>query len=231
MQVTAEHWLTWTRRLAVLASPFSGILNFPLDTPCWHTHPQPDTSVLRGATNHCSWRRNIANAPYNWIQNYPKPSWHVPTSCGVRSVPVTHDPYHSGEGLLYWELLDLVHVQAELVREGVLLRGALTIGDIFIKDAITFGPALIRAYELESTVAITPRVIIDPLVFILLEQYPALRGNPIEDEMQYLCRVLKKDRDGVWFIDYLRAWWGKDPRGAGSPTSPMRSRSEPLKSH
>jgi hypothetical protein len=24
--------------------------------------------------------------------------------------------------------------------------------------------------------------------------------------MQYLCRVLKKDSDGVWFIDYLRAF-------------------------
>lgn len=124
----------------------------------------------------------------------------------VRTVPIRPNLYPDGDGLLYWEIYDLIHVQAELTKEKVLVRGALTIGDIFVDGSITFGPALIRAYELESSVSIAPRVIIDPIVFALLEKYPALRGNPLPDEMQYLCRVLKRDRDGVWFIDYLRAF-------------------------
>ena len=124
----------------------------------------------------------------------------------LRTVPIRPKLHPDGEGLLYWELLDLVHVQAELIKEGVLVRGALTIGDIFVDGPITFGPALIRAYELEATVSVAPRIIVDPLVFGLIETYPALRGNPPQDEMQYLCRILKKDRDGVWFTDYLRAF-------------------------
>jgi hypothetical protein len=125
----------------------------------------------------------------------------------LRTVPVDPNPQlRGGEGLLYWELLDLVHVQAELIADGVLLRGSITFGDIFIDEKTVFGPGLIRAYELEDQVAIAPRVIVDPHIFTLLETYSALRGHDVEDEMQYLCRVLKKDSDGVWFIDYLRAF-------------------------
>jgi len=125
----------------------------------------------------------------------------------LRTIPISPNPRLTGEeGLLYWELLDLVHVQAELIDQDVLLRGSITVGDIYIHEKTVFGPALIRAYELENTVAIAPRVIIDPEVFGLLEGYPSLRGHEVEQELQYLCRVLKKDSDGVWFIDYLRAF-------------------------
>jgi hypothetical protein len=123
----------------------------------------------------------------------------------LRTVPIRHDPKVKGdEGLLYWELLDLAYIQTDLIGQKVLIRGSVTVGDIFVEDRTIFGPALIRAYELEAQVAIAPRVIIDPVVFGLLDIYPALRGHEPEQEMQYLCRVLKKDTDGVWFIDYLR---------------------------
>jgi hypothetical protein len=45
---------------------------------------------------------------------------------------------------------------------GLLIRGAITIGDIVHDDSIVFGPALNRAYELESQQAIYPRIILDP---------------------------------------------------------------------
>jgi hypothetical protein len=123
----------------------------------------------------------------------------------LRTIPVDPNPrLRGGEGLLYCELLDLVFVQAELIADGVLLRGSITFGDIFIDDKTVFGPALIRAYELEDQVSIAPRIIVDPEVFPLLDKYPVLRAHAVEDEMQYLCRLLKKDADGVWFIDYLR---------------------------
>ena len=39
----------------------------------------------------------------------------------LRTVPVDpNSQLRGGEGLLYWELLDLVHVQAELIADGVL---------------------------------------------------------------------------------------------------------------
>jgi hypothetical protein len=42
-----------------------------------------------------------------------------------------------------------------------LLRGGITIGDIYHDDEVVFGPALNRAYELESKIAVVPRIVFD----------------------------------------------------------------------
>jgi hypothetical protein len=123
----------------------------------------------------------------------------------LRTVPV-HQTKTGGGGSLFWEIIDLVHVQGELIRSGVLLRGALTIGEIFIQDGIVFGPGLIRAYELESKVALYPRVIVDPVVFEKLKTLPSLSAHSYDEEIGYLRQVLSKDNDGIWYIDYLRAF-------------------------
>jgi hypothetical protein len=44
---------------------------------------------------------------------------------------------------------------------GFLVRGGVTIGDLIHDSECVFGPGLNRAYELESTVANLPRVVID----------------------------------------------------------------------
>ncbi len=49
---------------------------------------------------------------------------------------------------------------SNLIAFGFLLRGGVTRGEIFHDGNLVFGPALIRAYELESNVASTPRVIL-----------------------------------------------------------------------
>jgi hypothetical protein len=48
---------------------------------------------------------------------------------------------------------------------GFLTRGAVTMGDICHDGQVVFGPALNRAYELESQVAKYPRIIFDNAVF------------------------------------------------------------------
>jgi hypothetical protein len=45
-----------------------------------------------------------------------------------------------------------------------LLRGGITVGDIYHDDEVVFGPALNRAYHLESRVADVPRIVLDPEV-------------------------------------------------------------------
>jgi hypothetical protein len=124
----------------------------------------------------------------------------------LRTVPVQQDVETGAVGTLFWELVDLVHVQGELIRDGVLLRGAVTVGEIYVQDGISFGPGLIRAYELESTVALYPRVIADPVIFEKLQLTPSLGAHSYEEDIQYLRQVLSKDNDGVWYLDYLRAF-------------------------
>ena len=60
------------------------------------------------------------------------------------------------------QLLLLGLKQSRLAAEGIFVRGGLTIGDAFAKEQVVFGPALIRAHELERTSARWPIVAIDP---------------------------------------------------------------------
>lgn len=49
----------------------------------------------------------------------------------------------------------------ELLNEGYLIRGGVTYGSAYFDDLSFFGPAVEKAYLLESKKAVTPRVIID----------------------------------------------------------------------
>jgi hypothetical protein len=124
----------------------------------------------------------------------------------VRSVPIKpREDLGVEQGLLYWELLDLAHIQAHMIDDGVLIRGAMTVGDIYINERLIFGPALIRAYELESSVSVYPRVILDSRVFDRLADSPELRTPNVTDQIKSLSTIVTRDRDGIWFVDYLRA--------------------------
>ena len=75
---------------------------------------------------------------------------------------------------------------------GWLLRGGITIGDFFINDTIIWGFALLRAIELEKSVAKYPRIIIDPIV------YNDLEGDSLD--------YISMDFDGVKYLNYMKIW-------------------------
>jgi hypothetical protein len=77
--------------------------------------------------------------------------------------------------------------------DGLFVRGAICIGDLFVREkprsrAMVFGPGLVKAYELEHTVAVFPRVILDDEVAGALAQPHSYVG---------------RGDDGVYFMDYL----------------------------
>lgn len=129
------------------------------------------------------------------------------SDCTVRSVPIDSDSNTAHPtGLLYHEVLGLLHTQLALIQHGTFIRGGLTIGDIFIDGATVFGPAMVRAYSLESEFAIYPRIVIDPLVFDAFRADPLLR-NEIHDlakEGAYLREIVRRDSAGLYFVDYLK---------------------------
>ncbi|KRS10697.1 hypothetical protein, partial [Roseovarius indicus] len=56
-------------------------------------------------------------------------------------------------GPLVWELIDLLHIQIECVANGILVRGAMTIGPMHLGidfSGPVFGPALVQAYFMEE---------------------------------------------------------------------------------
>lgn len=113
-------------------------------------------------------------------------------------------PYH-GNGDLNQIIMNLDFVQKIIARDvGIMIRGGVTAGKLYHKDSISFGPAFLRAFELESKVAKTPRIIIDPN---LLE----FTGDDIKDVLLHslIKSTLKKDVDGHYFINFLGGYYAK----------------------
>jgi hypothetical protein len=108
-------------------------------------------------------------------------------------------------GILFLEILSLLTAQMELANRGVLVRGAMTIGEVVSSPGRVFGPGLIEAYELESQIAQYPRIMISPKVLQALDESEDLISdiNALQKEKEYIKGLLRFDNDGIWFIDYL----------------------------
>ncbi len=109
---------------------------------------------------------------------------------------------------LFYELITLLHAQAEAVAKGVFLRGGVVFGDIFVDGGRVFGPGLVEAYDLESKFAVYPRIVVSPGVVKAFESghLPRAPHHALEWERKYIRGLLTCGDDGVWFVDYLRAF-------------------------
>lgn len=98
------------------------------------------------------------------------------------------------------EANDIGLAQLDLAHCGILIRGGLTVGEVYSDGRSIFGPAMIREYDLESKEAISPRVLIDPQVvqssdiskLIASKKIARLMGSTLSEPLG----------DGV-IIDYL----------------------------
>lgn len=82
-------------------------------------------------------------------------------------------------------IYDAMFLQLCLLYEGVLVRGGITTGKLFHNSNMIFGPALVRAYELESKHAIYPRVLVDD---------NCVNGSGT---------VFSRDFDGLTFLNFI----------------------------
>lgn len=74
---------------------------------------------------------------------------------------------------------------------GWLLRGGISIGQLFIDDVMVWGDALLTSYYLEDKVANYPRIIIDKSVV----------DEIIQDNK--LSEYMRKDFDNLYFLNFL----------------------------
>jgi len=74
-------------------------------------------------------------------------------------------------------------LQADLLYDGVLLRGGISVGDTHHSNGILYGDGMLRAYRIESSAAVYPRIVIDP----------CLLGQVMDRESRFFAR----DFDGL----------------------------------
>jgi hypothetical protein len=67
---------------------------------------------------------------------------------------------------------------------GFLVRGGITIGDLIHDSESVFGPGLNRAYELESAIAVFPRIVVDESILAALGHVPFFVVR--DDELSFL---------------------------------------------
>ena len=115
------------------------------------------------------------------------------------------------DGAFFRELLDLLHIQIECITNGIVVRGALTIGEMHIGKRLKgtlFGSALARAYTMESNEVIFPRIAVDEKAIEIIKGDMSLwsEGKIQQEEMDLLGNMLKADDAGLHYIDYLNSY-------------------------
>lgn len=110
------------------------------------------------------------------------------------------------------EIRELAVAQCDLALEGVLIRGGMTTGDVSVSDGRVFGPGFIRAYELETRFAGSPRIVIDTALIPELRKQRTTANPDYQHDIQLVRQWMTQGDDGLWFVDYLR-----NARAAGAP--------------
>ncbi len=96
-------------------------------------------------------------------------------------------------------------LQRGLLSLGIRTRGGICRGHILHSRNFVIGEAMVRAYRLESRVAVFPRAVLDEEIIEALVCEPIPEGIAVfRNRIAHMIRV---DRDGQHFVDYL----GYDP--------------------
>ncbi|WP_338657265.1 hypothetical protein V6B14_22230 (plasmid) [Sporosarcina psychrophila] len=106
-------------------------------------------------------------------------------------------------------VMKLNWIQKTLADEGILIRGGVSAGKLYHKGTISYGPAFIRAFNIETALADHPRIVIDPQIMNL----KLLPENEDLVDSKFLMGfhnfegnrnpIVLEDVDGLYFINYL----------------------------
>lgn len=95
----------------------------------------------------------------------------------------------------------------EFLKNGFIARGAITHGDLFYDNEknIWFGPAMNRAYFLESKKAKFPRIIIDPEYAEQLYEFNENKYRKSDFQRISNGNILCRDLDNFVYLNYLNS--------------------------
>lgn len=92
---------------------------------------------------------------------------------------------------LYKLVFILRYFQFDFLLNTYTLRGGITLGKLFINDFFIYGKGLLDSYNMESKLAIFPRIIINETLIKNIQHHKSV------------LLYLEKDFDSFYFVDYL----------------------------
>lgn len=98
---------------------------------------------------------------------------------------------------------ELMLVTINLINKEYLVRGGISYGKLYHNEKIVFGPAMNTAYELESKIAIYPRIIFDKELVEELINYGGIEQRFNEKEDFKSENRWKEDFDGKYYLNYF----------------------------
>jgi hypothetical protein len=97
-------------------------------------------------------------------------------------------------------LMQVIEFQMSVALNGHFVRGGWAIGKLFMNANTVFGAPLLEAYELESTQAVFPKIILSDGVKDVVKHHMTFYA---EDNRPPHCRYIAIDNVGTLFVHYL----------------------------
>jgi hypothetical protein len=150
----------------------------------------------------------------------PKSAWPAAIFSDTLVMASPADLFGGDDAAIAGLLLQASSLQLSLAERGFFARGAITLGDLHLRDELVFGAALVEAYQLERDHAVHPRVILSAEALETQRQNPEVfvstDGEP--------ATLLLRDRDGRAFVNYLEVLNGE----AGDARRPLQGHRDAL---
>ena len=177
-----------------------------------------DLLGFKNKVNQSAFDKELLNKVFNAVNslhkakedNYKEPmpggKIGVEISSFSDSLVISKDIYEPGS---FFYLLNMAYfAMVEIVANGFLARGAITVGQLYHNNKVIFGPAMNDVYLLESKCAIYPRIIIQKNIFENMILKDSLNG--IGEDRKLYESLVQEDSDGLLFIDFLSKYHQMD---------------------
>lgn len=113
---------------------------------------------------------------------------------------------------IFYFLLRLIHIQGELLFQGVLVRGGVSIDRHYSSDRLIFSKGLLKSYFIESKKASNPVIMLDESIYEKLVKFHNKNPGGYLNKSHYLSKVNSllslsiQLPEGDHVLNYLSFW-------------------------